>query len=172
VSTEIYDPIQRFHLVLFKEGDTAVISARVEPGGGVPKHSHPNQAEQFTVHTGTIRFRIGRTKIDAGPGDIVEVPAGTKHSFRNRSGEEASMLARLTPGLAAEEFFLDAAAMGNDGLVTKGGNPKSWRGIVRGAELLRRYREEVIIYRPPPFLQRLFVPLLLRLAGTGREKTR
>jgi quercetin dioxygenase-like cupin family protein len=172
MKTEIYDPIQRFHLSLSTEGDTALVEARVEPGGGVPKHSHPQQAERFTVHSGSVSFRVGRRKIVAGPGDVVDVPAGTKHSFRNRTDGEVRMSARLTPGLAAENFFLDAAAMGNDDLVTRGGRPKSWRGLVRGAELLERYRDEVVIYEPPPFLQRLFVPLLLRAAGAGADPGR
>jgi quercetin dioxygenase-like cupin family protein len=171
MSGEIHDPIQRMRVTVSHEGETAVIETRVEPGGRVPKHSHPTQAEIFTVHSGTVRFKVGRAKVDAGPGDVVDVPPGTKHSFRNRSGEEASFTARLTPGLHAENFFLDAAAMGNDGLVTKGGLPKSWRGLLRGAQLLRRYREEVVIYSPPPFLQRLFVPPLLHLARSNGAKS-
>lgn len=170
MSEELYDPIQRMYLRLSHEGETAIIETRVEPGGGVPKHSHPTQAETFTVHSGTVRFKVGRTKVEAGPGDVIEVPPDTKHSFRNRSEEEAAFRAALTPGGNAEGFFRDAAAMGNEGLVTKGGQPKSWRGLVRGAELLRRYRKEVVIYSPPPLLQRLFLPLLLRLAGSKGAK--
>ena len=167
--TQIHDPIQRMHLTISGEGNSAVIATRVEPGGGVPKHSHPHQSEQFAVEDGNVSFRVGRERIEAGPGDVVDIPAGTKHSFRNRTNADATFRAVLTPGENAERFFLDAAAMGNDGLVTKGGNPKSWRGIVRGAELLHRYRDEVVIYSPHPFLQRLFIPILLHLAGSGRD---
>jgi len=171
MSGEIYDPIQRMTVTVSHQGDTAIIETRVEPGGGVPKHSHPTQAETFTLHSGTVRFKVGRAKVDAGPGDVVEVPPATKHSFRNRSDEEASFRAALTPGGNAEGFFRDAAAIGNEGLVTKGGRPKSWRGLVRGAELLRRHRTEVVVYSPPPFLQRLFVPLLLHLAKSNGAKS-
>jgi oxalate decarboxylase/phosphoglucose isomerase-like protein (cupin superfamily) len=138
------------------------IGVRVEPGGGVPTHSHPSQEERFSVVDGQVFFRVGRDRFTAGPGAEVLVPPGTKHRFHNRSGYEASFRALLTPGTGAAAFFTETAALAREGLFTQGGLPKRWRAVVRGAELLDRYRDQVVIYNPPPALQRLLVPLVLR----------
>src|SRR5256885_14420974 len=60
------------------------------PGGHVPaRHVHPVQEERFTVVTGRMRFRLGRSTIVAAAGDTVLVPAGTAHWFGNAGGGAA-----------------------------------------------------------------------------------
>jgi mannose-6-phosphate isomerase-like protein (cupin superfamily) len=53
------------------------------PGTGPKLHRHPYD-ETFVVEEGDVLFTVGEETIEAGPGDIVIVPAGTPHKFVSR----------------------------------------------------------------------------------------
>ncbi|HZW02536.1 MAG TPA: cupin domain-containing protein [Anaerolineaceae bacterium] len=57
-----------------------------EPGAGPVLHRHP-YSETWIVRTGKARFTADSAEIDAGPGDVLVVGAGTPHKFKN-IGEE------------------------------------------------------------------------------------
>ncbi len=55
-----------------------MVRYRYEPGSVFPEHSHPQ--EQITVVvSGLIRFKIGETIVDLGPGKVAVIPANTPH---------------------------------------------------------------------------------------------
>jgi mannose-6-phosphate isomerase-like protein (cupin superfamily) len=65
-------------------GELLAFDFALRPGGAVPiSHVHPIQTERFEVVDGRMSFRIGRRKVEAGPGDVVEVAPGVAHSFAN-----------------------------------------------------------------------------------------
>ncbi|WEX07912.1 cupin domain-containing protein [Chelativorans sp. AA-79] len=51
-------------------------------GAGPRLHTHP-YPETFIVREGCVRFTLGGEAIDAEPGQILVVPAGTPHKFEN-----------------------------------------------------------------------------------------
>lgn len=51
-----------------------------QPGAGPKLHSH-DYPETFIVESGAVRFTVCDADVDAGPGDIVVVEAGTPHAF-------------------------------------------------------------------------------------------
>jgi len=53
------------------------------PGTGPELHRHPYE-ETFIVQEGDVLFTVGESTIEAGPGDIVVVPAGAPHKFVSR----------------------------------------------------------------------------------------
>ena len=53
------------------------------PGTGPKLHRHPYE-EIFIVQEGDVLFTLGDETIEAGPGDIVVVPAGAPHKFLSR----------------------------------------------------------------------------------------
>jgi quercetin dioxygenase-like cupin family protein len=53
-----------------------------EPGEGPDPHTHP-YPETFVIRSGRGLFRAGGSEIEAGPGDIVVIEAGTLHGFKN-----------------------------------------------------------------------------------------
>ncbi len=53
-----------------------------EPGQGPRLHRHPYD-ETWVVQEGSVTFRAGDERHQAGPGDIVIVPANTPHGFTN-----------------------------------------------------------------------------------------
>jgi hypothetical protein len=54
-------------------GELVAIDLELPAGGRVPGglHLHPLQEERFEVVEGTMRFRMRRGRITAGPGDVV-----------------------------------------------------------------------------------------------------
>jgi len=66
-------------------GELLAIDLRLPAGGRVPgwRHVHPLQEERFEVVEGTMRFRLGRERVTAGPGEVIVVPAGVPQDFAN-----------------------------------------------------------------------------------------
>ncbi len=92
----------------------AVLAWELElaPGGRVPSsHAHPEQEERFTVLDGQMRFRVGRRRILAGPGDTVLVPPGTVHHFANPSGQPARVAVQTRPALSMQDLLETAAVL-------------------------------------------------------------
>ena len=54
-----------------------------KPGTGPRLHRHPYE-ETFIVQDGDVLFTVGDRTVEAGPGDIVVVPARTPHKFVSR----------------------------------------------------------------------------------------
>jgi quercetin dioxygenase-like cupin family protein len=80
------------------------MEALVPAGGGPPPHTHRHEAETFYVLEGECTFRLGDDAVVAGPGDIVNVPRGTVHCFRNDGAEPARLILTFTPA-GIERFF-------------------------------------------------------------------
>ena len=72
---------------------------------GPAQHFHRSLTESFFILSGVIRIYDGDRCIDARSGDYVHVPMGGIHSFRNESGEPASMLLHFSPGAPREGYF-------------------------------------------------------------------
>ena len=125
--------------------------------GHVPgAHVHPEQEERFVVHSGTVKFRLGAKKIVAGPGDVVVVPAGKVHAFKNVGGEEAKVRVQVTPALDMERLFEATVALAEEGATNRKGMPKP----LHLALFVRRFRREVRAPFPPaPIVAAMLAPL-------------
>jgi quercetin dioxygenase-like cupin family protein len=125
--------------------------------GHVPgAHVHPEQEERFVVHSGRVRFRLGARKIVAGPGDVVVVPAGKVHAFKNVGGEEAKVRVQVSPALDMERLFEATVALAAEGATNRKGMPKP----LHLALFVRRFRREVRAPFPPaPIVAALLAPL-------------
>jgi quercetin dioxygenase-like cupin family protein len=141
----------------------------LRPGGAVPiPHVHPIQTERFEVVDGLMSFRIGLRKVQAGPGDVVEVAPGVAHSFANAGEDEAHLRVEVRPALAMEEMFADVVAMARAGRMNGRGMP---RNLLELAVLARKYDQEAHAPLLSVRLQRLLLAPLLFLARhrrTGR----
>jgi mannose-6-phosphate isomerase-like protein (cupin superfamily) len=109
---EIVNPLSGERITILETGDVLVWELSLAPGGRVPSsHLHPGQEEQFTVREGRIRFRIGRHRLLAEPGDTVVIPAGTPHHFANPGPLPARVEVRTTPALGMADLLESAAAL-------------------------------------------------------------
>jgi quercetin dioxygenase-like cupin family protein len=85
------------------------------PGGRVPSsHAHPEQEECCTMLEGRMRFRVGRRRRLAGPGDTVRVPPGTVHHFANAGPGPARVAVQTRPALSMQELLETAAALARE----------------------------------------------------------
>ncbi len=51
-------------------------------------HIHFHEFEElFIIHGGRGTFTVGATTVEAGPGDVVLIPAGVSHGFTNHTEE-------------------------------------------------------------------------------------
>ncbi|MEU3163100.1 cupin domain-containing protein [Streptosporangium sp. NPDC006930] len=82
---------------------------------GPAAHFHRTISESFFVLSGTVRLFDGRSWTDATAGDFLYVPEGGVHSFRNESGEPASMLLLFAPGAPREAYFEELAEIASSG---------------------------------------------------------
>jgi mannose-6-phosphate isomerase-like protein (cupin superfamily) len=62
-----------------------VIFVDNQPGEGPSLHKHPYE-EVFITLEGEATFTVDGTEIVATPNEVVIVPAGTPHGFRNSGG--------------------------------------------------------------------------------------
>ena len=74
------------------------------PGHGPSLHRHPYE-EIFIVQEGDVLFTVGERTIEAGPGDIIVVPARAPHKFLSR-GERHRQLS-IHPAARMETEWLE-----------------------------------------------------------------
>ncbi|MBN1561389.1 cupin domain-containing protein [candidate division KSB1 bacterium] len=72
--------------VLIGEDDGAPVyklrMIEIDPGGNSPDHAHPYEHENFVVE-GAGQVKIDGVWHDLHPGDVVFVPPGVQHQYRN-----------------------------------------------------------------------------------------
>jgi quercetin dioxygenase-like cupin family protein len=140
----------------------------LRPGGAVPiPHVHPIQTERFEVTEGRMTFRVGLRKIEAGPGDVVEVAPGVAHSFANAGADEAQLHVEVRPALAMEDMFAEVVAMARAGRMTRRGMP---RNLLDLADLARRYDQEAHAPLMSVRVQRLLLAPLVFFARHRRAQ--
>jgi quercetin dioxygenase-like cupin family protein len=142
----------------------------LQPGAFVAaEHIHPLQEERFEVISGTLRGRVAGKDLASGPGETVVVPKGTPHVWWNSGDDELHVLVEIRPALRIETFFETFFGLAQDGKV----NPKT--GLPNPFQLaliMRTYRNELVLARPPGLVQTLLFALLApigRLLGYKGE---
>ena len=151
-------------LVVFRQRSNDHVSAElyVRPGGFVPMHVHGRQVERFEGVSGALRFRLGMKCRTVGPGEVVRVPAGTPHGFRNVGPEVAHFLIELTPPLRGEEGLRTLFGLQRDGRlrVPRRGIP---RPLLQLVVLFDEYLDEIHLPVVPLTVQRLVFTALARV---------
>ncbi len=97
-------------------GRYAMLESISQPMAGAPLHAHVED-EVFHVLNGVLTFEIGSKRLEAGPGSIIVVPAGTVHAWRNFGNKPARCMVTFTPG-GIEELFLRLKDTPPEGLAT------------------------------------------------------
>jgi mannose-6-phosphate isomerase-like protein (cupin superfamily) len=134
-------------------GELVAIDLELPAGARVPGglHIHPKQEERFEVVKGTMRFRMRRKKVVAGPGEAVVVPPRVPHDFANIGDEPALVRVDIRPALKMEQLFETAVSLADEGRTMMGGIPKP----LDLALFTREFEDEVQGAFPPRWVQRL-----------------
>ena len=111
VGTELVNPVAGTRTV-FRATAASTDGAYVEveqthATAKPPLHLHPSQDEHFTVVSGLLHAVVDGVERDLGPGDVLEVPAGTSHQMWSNSDEPTQTIWRTTPALRTDQFFCD-----------------------------------------------------------------
>ena len=147
-------------------GELLAFELALRPGGRVPiPHVHPIQTERFEVVEGLMTFRVGLRRVQAGPGDVVEVQPNVAHSFANVGENDARVRVEVRPALAMEEMFTEVVAMARAGRMNRRGMP---RNLLDLAELARKYDQEAHAPLMSVRVQRLLLAPLVFLARHRR----
>lgn len=93
-------------------GQFSILESYSAPGTATPIHTHLED-EVFHILSGAPTFMIGGEIFESAPGSIIVIPAGTPHGWKNRTREEAHMLAIFRPG-GVEELFTRIAGLAPD----------------------------------------------------------
>jgi mannose-6-phosphate isomerase-like protein (cupin superfamily) len=150
------------------DGELLAFELVLTPDGKVPgMHVHPAQTECFRVVEGRMRFKLGRETIEAGPGDVVTVPAGARHKFANAGGQVAKAQVEVRPALQMAELLETAVKLAEDGRTLRSGMPRP----MAFAQFVRKFKHEVRGPFPPAWMQQATMAPLARLARTPLPAT-
>ena len=72
-----------FRAVRFTGKHTQVVVMTLQPGEDIGAEVHPDNDQVLIFTEGTARAEVGGEQHDVGAGDLVVVPAGTRHNFTN-----------------------------------------------------------------------------------------
>ena len=98
-----------------RTGTMGMFELSIPPGSNVPPpHSHTRNEECVYVLEGSLRYAVGDTTRDLGPGDSMFTPKGTVHRFSNPFSGPARALIVMSPDIGAQ-YFLDVASVVNAG---------------------------------------------------------
>lgn len=97
------------------DGALEVIETIDAPGSGPPLHRHA-QTEVFRVLSGRYLFEVNGERFIAEAGDLVSVPGGAAHCFRNIGDEPATQMVMIVPGFDAIAFFTGLGEVTRDGI--------------------------------------------------------
>ena len=144
------------------DGELVAIDLELPRGGACRAAARPPAARRSASRwsEATMRFRMRRERIVAGPGEVVVVPAGVPHDFANAGDETALVHVEIRPALKMEQLFETAVALAEQGRTMLGGIPKP----LDLALFTREFEQEVQAAFPPRWLQRLALAPLARIA--------
>jgi quercetin dioxygenase-like cupin family protein len=148
-------------------GDALVWDLVLAPGGRVPNsHRHPEQEERFAVFDGTMRFKVDRRPLLAGPGDVVVVPPGAVHHFANPGKIPVHVRVESTPALCTEAMLETAAALARDQLMAGRMLPRPFDLALFMGDFDREVRAP---YLPAPLVRAVLRPLRALARSLGRD---
>jgi mannose-6-phosphate isomerase-like protein (cupin superfamily) len=166
----IENPVTGERLVFTKtaaetNGEYVSFECFVQPSGFVAAaHVHPFQEERFEILEGGVTFKVNGQELPTTTGDVVLVPAGTKHQFWNSGQTEASFACEVRPALGFEGLIETMFSLAQDGKTNRKGMPNP----LRLAVIARAHFDTVRLSFPPAWMQRVGLALgapLGRLLG-------
>jgi quercetin dioxygenase-like cupin family protein len=153
---KVENPVTGEELIFHKTsrdtgGEYVLVETILRPDAFVAAaHSHPYQSESFQVLEGRVGFKVGRKKIELGPGEAVTVLPRTAHKFWNAGDGTARFTCEIRPAGAFEQLIETMFGLAADGKTSKKGMPNP----LRLAVIARHHFDDVRLPLIPHALQR------------------
>jgi quercetin dioxygenase-like cupin family protein len=110
------------------DGEYVLIELRADPGGAVAAaHMHPYQWERFEVVSGTLGAKVDGRKVEAGPGEVLEVAPGAAHTWWNAGDDELVFRCEIRPALEFESLIETMFSLATDEKTNRKGMPNPFR---------------------------------------------
>ena len=90
-------------------GRYSIMESFAGPGSAAPLHTH-REDEVFYILDGIATFALGEKILEARKGAVVVIPAGTPHSWKNRTSSDVHVLAMFVGG-GVEKMFTKLAGL-------------------------------------------------------------
>lgn len=113
-----------------------------------PLHCHPNQDERFQIIEGALEFRVDAALRTVTAGDEIAIPRGAYHQARNPGDVAAIVRWETRPALRTAELYRDLY-----GAAARHGGKRP--PLHEAAAILREYRAEFRLAKPPALVQRI-----------------
>ncbi len=143
-------------------GEYVKFQFELPPGSqGSPLHYHDTITETFEVLSGSLEMEFG----ESGnikflqPGEILQVPPGLQHSFRNASNDWVTFISVVRPAGDFEHFLRSLYGLAINGRVNHEGTPTN---LLQFALLIEK--ADTIVVGLPVFLQKLMIKVLATVA--------
>jgi mannose-6-phosphate isomerase-like protein (cupin superfamily) len=91
-------------LMLFSDPKFYLGRLRFSPGGGVAEHNHVASLEVVYILAGTGEIVLAGKKSMLKAGDVIQIPVGMNHAFRNTGSEEVDVIQVYSPPGPEERF--------------------------------------------------------------------
>ena len=98
-------------------GQVAIFEDIVEAGVGPPRHIHYEQDETFFFLEGEFIAEVDGEIYKCKPGDIVFIPKGSVHAFKNVGNAPGRIRYLFSPALTIEAMFRELYETLEDGVL-------------------------------------------------------
>lgn len=155
---EIYSPLWKERVVFRENTDQLhAVDIYIEAGGDPqgPEHVHPFRDERARLVAGSARLILNGEEKAVSPGEVLTIPAGTPHAWRNGSDGAIQLGLEYRPGIeSAETFWRTYFGWAQEGRLRRDGRPP----ILDYAVLFAETQDFVVPAKPP-------LPVLRAVAG-------
>jgi hypothetical protein len=145
-----------------RDGDDFVMERLMKPHTGkADAHVHLDYVESFEILEGTATLKVDGRPVTAGPGERIELPAGTPHANPyNDTDADLRLRHRVSPRNAFVESFVSALGhhMENDTVNAQGEFSDFQLFVVLHGTHAQSFRTGI-----PIWLQKAALPLLAAL---------
>jgi quercetin dioxygenase-like cupin family protein len=105
-----YDKLPLTNVLLFVQEDVRSCLLGFLPGQELPVHVHDHEHEVFDVLTGCGTMMLDGEAVELKAGDVIFVPAGVRHGFKNTSDDRWLVRATIQQRVYARQAVCRALA--------------------------------------------------------------
>jgi quercetin dioxygenase-like cupin family protein len=169
---EVYNALWK-ERVVFRENTDGVfaVDIYIEAGGDpqAPEHVHPFRDERARLVAGSARLILDGEEKSVSAGDVVTIPAGTPHAWRNAGDGAFHLELEYRPGIeSAETFWRTYFGWAQEGRLRHNGIPR----LLDWAVLFAETQDFVVAAKPPLPVQLAVARLLAPIARRRGHQVR